>query len=133
MSVIRRSRLKSVFWLRKLKNWLRLGVINFVFTLIIVIAAINSALHFDVKQFMGSQETLRNICLWVGSVLTILAIPGAFFAYLHDTNPALKNRRLRWLPILDTILIMGIGLIFLSTPIAQLLNTTFGTNPLSKR
>jgi hypothetical protein len=83
------------------------------------------------QEYNRLEEQITAICLWLGSLLLLIGVPGAFFAYLHDARN--KNRGLRWLPIFDGLVLLSMLLIFLSTPIAQFFSNTVDTNLLGKR
>jgi hypothetical protein len=129
MSKIKKLVLAHTVWL--LKARFRLGCE--IFGLIGILFIGNSSITKAASQTEPPnhlQEIITMLCLWLGSSLFLIGVPGAFFAYLHDARN--KKRRLRWLPIFNGLL-LSISLIIFSTPIAQFFRNTVVTNLLGKR
>jgi Na+/phosphate symporter len=130
MSKIKKMLLDHTVWLLKARFSLGCEMFGLIGILFIGNSSITKAVS-PTEPLNHLQEIITMLCLWLGSSLFLIGVPGAFFAYLHDARN--KKRRLRWLPIMDGVLLLGLGLIFLSTPIAQLFSSTVVTNLLGKR
>jgi hypothetical protein len=135
MLKVEKRQLKWTVWLSKLKYGY-VGIITLVAIEIITNPITADAAGIEASSLVAQQqsyleEQIRTVCLWLGSLLFLVAVPGAFFGYLHDAN--VKNRRVGWLPVLSGVVVIGVSLVFLASPIAQLFSSTFGIDMLGRK